>query len=124
MTYTNSTGGCTLASVPRLDNFIERFTKERQYLKGVTPPTLAWYKYSFQAFGPVLQHEYETTQDLKAAVIQRIRDLQAHGRGNKAVSINTYLRCLKAFLREPRGAIMELATSSTPLSVVTTFHLE
>jgi|ERR1017187_4975348 hypothetical protein len=81
MTYTDSTGVCTLASVPRLDDFIERFTKERQYLKGVTPPTLAWYKYSLQAFGPVLQHEYETSQDLKAAVIQRIQELQVQGRG-------------------------------------------
>ncbi len=28
----------------------------------------------------------------------RIADLQPEGRGNKAVSINTYLRCLKAFM--------------------------
>jgi integrase/recombinase XerD len=99
MTYNNSTGICTLASVPRLDNFIERFTKERQYLKGVTPPTLAWYKYSLHAFGPVLQREYDTVQDLKAAVVQRIQELRGQGRGNKAVSINTYLRCFKAFLK-------------------------
>ena len=99
MTYNESTGICILASVPRLDNFIERFTKERQYLKGVTPPTLAWYKYSLQAFGPVLQLEYHWTQDPKAAVIQRIEQLRAEGRGNKAVSVNTYLRCLKAFLK-------------------------
>ena len=29
----------------------------------------------------------------------RIQVLFTEGRGNKAVSINTYLRCLKAFLR-------------------------
>jgi hypothetical protein len=33
------------------------------------------------------------------AVIQRIEQLQAEGRGNKAVWVNTYLRCLKAFLK-------------------------
>jgi len=99
MTYNNTTGICTLASIPRLDNFIERFTKERQYLKGVTPSTLAWYLHSFRAFRPVLQQEYAASSDFKAAVIQRIQELREQGRGNKAVSINTYLRCLKAFLK-------------------------
>ena len=99
MTYNESTGVCTLASVPRLDNFINQFTKERQCLKGVTPPTLAWYKYSLQTFSTVLQQEYEAGQDLKAAVIQRIRELKTQGRGNKGVSIDTNLHCLKAFLK-------------------------
>jgi len=31
--------------------------------------------------------------------VERIMRLQTQGRGNKAVSINSYLRCLKAFLR-------------------------
>jgi integrase/recombinase XerD len=99
MTYKESTGACTLASVPRLDNFTERFTKERQYLKGVTPSTLAWYRHSFRAFNAVLEREYCSTSEFKAGIIQRIQELRLEGRGNKAVSINTYLRCLKAFLK-------------------------
>jgi len=99
MTYKESTGACTLAAVPRLDNFIERFTKERQYLKGVTPTTLAWYRHSFQAFRPALERGYCSTSEFKAGIIQRIEGLRVEGRGNKAVSINTYLRCLKAFLK-------------------------
>src|SRR5579863_2147687 len=99
MTYKKSTGACTLATVPRLDNFIERFTEERQYLKGVTPTTLAWYRHSFQAFRPALEREYRSTSEFKAGIIQRIEGLRVVGRGNKAVSINTYMRCLKAFLK-------------------------
>jgi integrase/recombinase XerD len=34
----------------------------------------------------------------ETAAIKRIGELQAQGRGNKAVSVNTYLRCLKAFM--------------------------
>jgi site-specific recombinase XerD len=99
MTYKQSTGACTLASVPRLDNFIERFIKERQYLKGVTPPTLAWYRPSFHAFRSALEREYCSKSEFKAGIIQRSQGLRVEGRGNKAVSINTYLRCLKAFLK-------------------------
>ena len=37
--------------------------------------------------------------DLKADVTFRIEEIQGQGRGNKAVSINTYLRWRKTFLR-------------------------
>jgi site-specific recombinase XerD len=77
----------------------ERFIKERQYMKGVSPATVAWYRYSFKAFSPVLERPYQCTTDLRAAIIEQIGRLQTTGRGNRAVSINTYLRCLRAFLR-------------------------
>jgi integrase/recombinase XerD len=77
----------------------ERFIQERRFLKGVSPATEAWYKYSLKAFAPVLSEPYQSTTALKAAVTVRIQRLITENRGNKAVSINTYLRCLKAFLR-------------------------
>lgn len=92
MTYENSNAICTLACE------VERFIKERQYLKGVSPATVEWYRYSFKAFLPVLSVPYQSTTQLKTAIIERIGQLQTEGRGNKNVSINTYLRCLKTFL--------------------------
>ena len=80
----------------RLANFTDAFIQERKYLKGVSPATLDWYKYSFKAFEPVLDAELETST-IKQAVIAHIDALQRHGRGNKNVSINTYLRCFKTF---------------------------
>ncbi len=93
MTYENNHAICILAS------HTERFVQERRYLKGVSPATEQWYKYSLKAFAPVLSEPYQSTTAFKTAVANRIRDLMAERRGNKAVSINTYLRCLKAFLR-------------------------
>jgi integrase/recombinase XerD len=92
VSYEDTKGICTLAP------YVERFKQERQYLKGVSPTTLTWYRHSFQAFGPVLERAYETTADFKGGVMDRIQALRQQGRGNKAVSINTYLRCFKAFL--------------------------
>src|SRR6266849_5913583 len=65
MTYNESTGASPLASVPRQDIFFDRFTKERQYLKGVTSTTLAWYRHSFRAFGPVLAREHPSAMEFK-----------------------------------------------------------
>src|SRR5438034_9289641 len=79
-------------------SFTERFVQERKILFNVSPATLQWYRYSLKAFQPVLEAEFEATATFKAAVVQRIGELQAEGRGNKAVSVNTYLRCLKAFM--------------------------
>jgi site-specific recombinase XerD len=104
MIYEKSSVKNTLASVPRLSGYIERFTRERQYLKGVTRSTLAWYRFSFRPFGTVVEAEYASAGDFKAAVVLRIEELQRQGRGNSAVSINTYLRCFKAF---PNWAYVE-----------------
>lgn len=93
MTYEQSGEICSLAS------FTDQFIRERRILKGVSPATEQWYKYSFKAFAPVLSEPYQSTTAFKAAVIARIEALTAERRGNKAVSINTYLRCLKAFLK-------------------------
>ena len=93
MTYENTPAICILAS------HTERFIQERKFLRGVTPATEQWYRSSFKAFLPVLSEPHQSTTALKGALMTRIQALFTNGRGNKAVSINTYLRCLKAFLR-------------------------
>ncbi len=49
----------------------EDFIKERMYLKGVSPATLAWYRDSFKAF-------HDAT-DSKPAIVQRIGELMHRG---------------------------------------------
>ena len=68
---------------------IEQFIRERMYLKGVSPNTVLWYRDSFNAF--------QGATDSKPAIVQRIGELIQ--RGVKPVSINTYLRCINAYLR-------------------------
>jgi hypothetical protein len=60
--------------------------------------TVEWYRYSLKAFQPVLEAEFDAMVPFRASVIRRIGERQQQGRGNKAVSVNTYLRCLKAFM--------------------------
>jgi integrase/recombinase XerD len=68
---------------------VEDFIRDRQYLKGVSPATVAWYRDSFRAFQGAL--------DSKVLIVQRIEELMR--RGVKPVSINTYLRAVNAYLR-------------------------
>jgi integrase/recombinase XerD len=82
----------------QLSTFTERFIQERKILFNVSPATLQWYRYSLKAFQPVLEAEFEAIGPFKTAVIARIAELQQQGRANKPVSVNTYLRCLKAFM--------------------------
>ena len=66
-------------------SFTDRFVQEQKILFNVSPATLAWYRYSLKAFKPVLEAEFQSTPAFKVAVVARIADLQAEGRGNKAV---------------------------------------
>ena len=68
---------------------IEKFIEERKYLKGVSEKTLAWYKDSFRAF--------EGALDTEEQVKRRIVELRQ--RGLKPVSVNTYMRCIKAYFQ-------------------------
>jgi site-specific recombinase XerD len=67
----------------------DQFIKERTYLKGVSASTLLWYRDSFKAF--------QDATDSRQSILQRIGELMQ--RGVKPVSINTYLRCINAYLR-------------------------
>ena len=63
------------------------FINERRYLKGVTAKTLDWYAHSFKAFdGCSTEAQYKT-------LIREMRD-----RGVSPVSVNTYTRCINAYL--------------------------
>lgn len=68
---------------------IEQFIQERTYLSGVSQNTVHWYRDSFRAF--------QGATDSKILIVQRISELTQ--RGVKPVSINTYLRCINAYLR-------------------------
>lgn len=68
---------------------IEQFIRERMYFKNVTPKTALWYRHSFHAF--------DGATDSKTAIGDRIVKLR--GAGVSAISVNTYLRAINAFLR-------------------------
>ena len=70
--------------------------QERQYLKNVTPKTLAWYRDSFKSFTGC-----ETESQYKARIIE------LRQRGVKAVSVNTWGRCINAYLNW-KGAAFKL----------------
>jgi integrase/recombinase XerD len=65
----------------------DQFIKERMYLKGVSPKTVAWYRDSFKSF--------EGALDSKSTIIDRIAVLR--NRNVRAVSVNTWLRAINAY---------------------------
>lgn len=74
----------------------ERFVQERQFLKNVRPKTLTWYETSFRAFSPFLV-SVETEEALRAQLKEGVISMAKAG--NLApVSLNSYSRCLNAFL--------------------------
>jgi integrase/recombinase XerD len=67
----------------------ENFILERRYLKNVTQKTIIWYGSSFKAFEGAL----DSTESVKSRIIE------LRNRGVSPVSVNTYLRCIKAYYR-------------------------
>jgi hypothetical protein len=65
------------------------FIIERLYLKNVTPKTLSWYADAFKAFDGSLESE--------GAIKRRIVELRT--RGVSAISVNSWLRRINAFLK-------------------------
>ncbi len=72
-----------------MNNYLVQFITERRYMKNVSPKTIEWYENSFKAFEGALES--------KAAIIARITEIRQ--RGVSAISVNTYLRCVNAYLR-------------------------
>jgi len=70
----------------------EEFVRSRQYLKNVTPKTVAWYWHSFGAFKKFHPAEGCSKQSLAAFVVA-MRD-----GGISPISCNTYCRALNAYL--------------------------
>ena len=67
---------------------IDDFIQERVYLKGVSPRTVEWYQNSFRAFDNALES--------KQTILSRIAVLK--NRGASHITINSYLRCINAYL--------------------------
>lgn len=91
----------------------EQFIRERKYLKAVSDATVAWYRISFRAF--------EGALDSTAAINARI--IQLRDRGVKPVSINTWLRCIKAYYLW-QGKTWEVAKLKEEQRVLSTFSTE
>ena len=99
----------------------EQFTQERKYLKNVTPRTLTWYRHSFKAFEGAIGN--------KAEIVERIAKMRE--RGINPISVNTYLRCINAYLRwlhiehgQPLIKIPRLKEEQTVLATLTPDHVK
>ena len=68
---------------------VDQFIQSRKYLKAVTPKTLAWYKCSFAAFNGAMNN--------REAIVGKI--VQLRDRGVSPITVNSYLRCINAYLR-------------------------
>jgi integrase/recombinase XerD len=69
----------------------EEFVQHQVYLKNVTPATVAWYRCSWKAFR-LDNLQTISRADVTGAIVRLRSD------GVSPVSVNTYLRCINAFL--------------------------
>ena len=76
-----------------MEDFFAQFVRERKYLQNVSPSTLAAYHWAWRAFAPVVSGR---TEIVRADVLQRISELREAGL--TAVTVNTYVRSINAFL--------------------------
>jgi len=70
-----------------MEDLFNQFTRERQFIRNVSPRTLEAYQWAWKAFAPALSLKDHVS---KADVLQRIEELRSGGLS--PVSINTYLR--------------------------------
>jgi integrase/recombinase XerD len=87
--------------------------EERKYLRNTTEKTQAWYQASFKAFSGAL--------DSREAINRRIIDLRQ--RGISAISVNTWLRCVNAFLKW-RGSDIKIPKLAEEKKILKTFTSE
>lgn len=94
----------------------EKFIQDRKYLKAVTEKTLSWYAQAFKAF--------EGALDSTEAINGRIVELRK--RGVKPVSVNTYLRAVKAYYlwQEKKWEVGRLQEEHKVLKVFSTNHIQ
>jgi site-specific recombinase XerD len=72
----------------------EDYVLNRRYIRNVSQDTLDWYENAWRAFGPHV--EPALPSDLSTGLIKGIQTLRE--RGVKAVSINSYLTCVRAYV--------------------------
>lgn len=80
-----------------LSTLFGQFCRERQYLHNVTPKILDWYGCSWTAFSQHIDAELPNDQLTEKMLKEAAIGLREAGL--KPVSINTYLRCINAWLR-------------------------
>ena len=78
-----------------LQSLFEQFLRERQYLKNVTPKTVIWYETAFKSFRRTVK--IDSPAAFGKAALQQFVVASRH-RGLSAVSCNTYVKALNAFL--------------------------
>src|ERR1700719_275732 len=88
------------------------FIMERKYLKNVTPATIAWYEASFKSF-----QGCENRPDY----VKRIAELRE--RGVSAISVNTWLRAVNAYLNW-KGADFKLPKLKEEQKILATLKPE
>jgi site-specific recombinase XerD len=104
-------------------DLFDRFLQERTYLKGVSPETLRYYKWVRRAFQAILANP------TKQGMLDCVQKLLAEG--VSAISVNTYLRGLKAYIRwlQAEGHTKEifkvqfLTTEQKILATLTSDHI-
>ena len=77
-----------------MEELYRQFSRERQFIKNVSPCTLEAYQWAWKAFAPALSGKDHVS---KADVIQRIEELRSGGLS--PVTVNTYVRSVNAFCR-------------------------
>lgn len=111
-----------------LSTLFQQFLRERQYLKNVTPKTIIWYESAFLALSRTVN--VESADKLDRAVLQSWV-VAMRQRGLSAVSCNTYLKAVNAFLAllhaeghlTARLALTPLRTEKRVLQVLTSDQL-
>jgi integrase/recombinase XerD len=78
-----------------MQELYQQFIRERVAFKGVSDPTVEWYKLSFAAFSPALENKRPEQID-KGCLLSEVERLIA--KGLRPVSINSYARSINAFL--------------------------
>jgi integrase/recombinase XerD len=80
----------------RLPQAYDLFVRERRFITNVSPKTLDWYKNSWQAFSRHVDSN-SLIADLDSAQL-KAATIGLAASGLKAVSVNTHLRAINAFL--------------------------
>lgn len=75
-----------------LSTLLQQFLRERQYLKNVTPKTIIWYESAFLALTRTATSTQPTSWTGRCCSPGSLRC------GLSAVSCNTYLKAVNAFL--------------------------
>lgn len=109
-----------------LSTLFQQFLRERQYLKNVTPKTIIWYESAFLTRTVNVESADRLDRALLQSWVVALRQ-----RGLSAVSCNTYLKAVNAFLAwlhaeghlSVRLALTPLRTEKRVLQVLTSDQL-